>query len=183
VAIDKMNDALKKKLLAAAGSGAIGIAMAIGAWYEGDGPTVRQADGSVLYRVYIDPVGIPTVCRGVTGADVIKGKLYTRSECEVLERKHYAVAEVAARRLFPAYGTYNPWIQAALLDWLYNTGDNPATHNSTLRAKFNRGDLDGGCAELAKWVKGRVAGQLVTLNGLVARRDTTQEVCLHWGRS
>lgn len=178
-----MHPTLRKKLIAAASTGAVGIALTIGAWYEGDGPTIKQPDGTVLHRVYIDPVGIPTVCRGVTGADVIKGKLYTRAECEVLERKHYAVAEAAARRLFPAYSTYNPWVQAALLDWLYNLGDNAATQNSTLRAKFNRGDIDGGCRELSQWVNARVKGQLVKLNGLVDRRDTTQDICLHWGRS
>ena len=73
-------------------------------------------------------------------------------------------------------------MQAALIDWLYNLGENPATVNSTLRAKFNRGDIDGGCRELTKWVKGRVNGQLVTLNGLLDRRETTQELCLSWGR-
>ena len=176
-----MNPELRNRLIKVAGSGAVVIAMAIGAWYEGDGPTVKQPDGTVLYRVYIDPAGIQTVCRGVTGADVVHGKLYTRAECEVLERKHYAIAEKSAKRLFPAYATYNPWQQAALLDWLYNLGDNAATQGSTLRRKFISGDIDGGCQELIKWVKSRVNGQLVTLNGLVDRRETTKEICLNWG--
>lgn len=177
-----MNPALKTRLLAAAASGAVGIAMAIGNWYEGTGPTVKQTDGTLLYKVYKDPVGIPTVCHGVTGADVIPSKLYTQAECDVLERKHYARAEAAARRLFPAYETYNDWIRAALIDWLYNLGDNAKTQGSTLRAKFNRGDVDGGCAELQRWNKARPAGKQVVMPGLTDRRATDQDICLNWGR-
>lgn len=179
--MSKIPDALRDKLIRAGiGGGAVVIAMTMGAWFEGDGPSVRQADGTVMYRPYRDTGGIWTVCRGITGPSVVPGKLYTRGECDVLEREHYAVALASARRLFPVFDTYNRWIQAALIDWLYNLGENPATVDSTLRAKFNRGDIDGGCRELTKWVKGRVRGELVTLNGLVARRDAAKEICLDW---
>ena len=33
------------------------------------------------------------------------------------------------------------------------------------------------------WVRGTVAGQKVTLPGLVDRRATTQELCAEWGRT
>ena len=178
-----MNPILRKRLLAASGAGAVVIAGILGAWYEGTGPTQKHASGEVLYIPYKDPVGIWTVCRGVTGSAVVSSKRYTEAECVALERKHYASAEQAARRLFPGYASYSEWTQAALLDWLYNTGENDATVNSTLRRKFNSGDIDGGCRELVRWVNGRVKGQLVKLAGLVDRRDATQEICLKWGRS
>ena len=40
------------------------------------------------YNVYMDIAGVPTVCEGITGPDVIKGKTYTRSECDALLTKH-----------------------------------------------------------------------------------------------
>lgn len=177
-----MNPILRKRLLAVSGAGAIAIAGVLGKWYEGTGPTQRQASGEVIYSPYRDPVGIWTVCHGITGSAVIPSKRYTEAECTALERIHYVSAERAARRMFPAYASYNEWVQAALLDWLYNLGEGSATANSTLRAKFNSGDVDGGCRELVKWVNGRVKGKLTRLPGLVDRRDATQEICLKWGR-
>lgn len=38
------------------------------------------------YKVYTDIAGVSTVCEGITGPDVIKGKIYTRSECDALWR-------------------------------------------------------------------------------------------------
>ena len=45
------------------------------------------------YNVYMDIAGVPTVCEGITGPDVIKGKTYTRSECDALLTKHIQVAK------------------------------------------------------------------------------------------
>lgn len=172
-----MNEQLRNRLIKASAGGMIAVAIALAANFEGDGPTVRQPDGSVLYKVYIDPVGIPTVCRGVTGPDVIKGKLYTRDECTALETKHLRIAEAAAKKVLVHWGEYDIWTQAALVDFTYNTGANNLAA-STLAKLFNAGDHDGGCMQLRLWVKGRVRGQLVTLNGLVERRGVEQEICL-----
>ncbi len=35
---------------------------------------------------------------------------------------------------------------------------------------------------MSRWVNGRVKGVLVPLPGLVDRRGTTEELCMHWGR-
>ena len=175
-----MNATLRNRLILAGGAGALAIAGVLRDWYEGDGPTVVR-DGITYHRVYKDTGGVPTVCRGVTGAEVVPGKLYSRAECEVLERKHLAIAEAAARRYINNFDRLNKWQQAALIDWFYNLGANEKTLNSTLRAKFNRGDIAGGCEELSRWVSGRVKGQLVQLPGLVDRRGTTEELCLNWG--
>lgn len=168
-----MNPVLRNRLIAAGAGGTIAIVAVLHDWYE--------SSGKRPLRPYIDPVGIWTVCNGVTGPEVIPGRLYTTAECIALEEKHIAIAEKAARKLFPKFDTYNKWIQAALVDWLYNVGEPNAT-TATLRKKFILGDVDGGCRELVRWVKGRVKGQLVTLPGLVDRRETTEELCLNWGR-
>jgi lysozyme len=99
----------------------------------------------------------------------------------VLDAERLAKAEAAARRYINGFDRLNRWQQAALIDWFYNLGANDKTLNSTLRAKFNRGDIAGGCDELSRWVNGRVKGQLVQLPGLVDRRGTTEELCLNWG--
>ena len=177
-----MENGLRKKLLTMGGAGALAIAAALGAYFEGTGPTQKDLKtGELFYVPYKDTGGVWTVCRGVTGVDVLPSRRYSEAECAVLESKHYLSAEKAARKLFPAYPTYNEWQQAALLDWLYNLGVNDATINSTLRAKFNRGDIDGGCDELVRWVNGRVKGKLTRLQGLVNRREATQEICKDWG--
>ncbi|RST54095.1 lysozyme [Variovorax sp. DXTD-1] len=176
-----MNPVLRKRLLVAGASGTLAIAAVLQAWYEGEGPTVRQPSGEVLSVPYRDTGGIWTVCRGVTGPEVIPTKRYTAGECRAMEAKHLAIAEAAARRYIRNFDQLNKWQQAALIDWFYNLGANEQTLGSTLRAKFNRGDIEGGCDELSRWVKGRVRGELVTLNGLVDRRGTGEELCLHWG--
>ncbi|MET3371364.1 lysozyme [Variovorax boronicumulans] len=175
-----MNPTLRKRLILAGGAGALAIAAVLQQWYEGDGPTVVRG-GVTYHRVYNDTGGVPTVCRGVTGADVIRGKLYTRVECDVLERKHLAIAEAAARRYINGYEALNEWQRAALIDFAYNLGPG-ALEGSTMRRKFNAGDIAGGCDELSRWVNGRVKGQLVKLPGLVDRRGTTEELCLNWGK-
>lgn len=184
-----MNEILRNRLvamattaaLAGASVSALDVAGVLGDYFEGTGPTV-QKNGKTYYRPYKDPVGIWTVCRGVTGKGVTPGKLYTHDECSAMERERLLIAEDAAQRNIGTYAALNAWAQAALIDWFYNAGETPATVQSTLVRKFRTGDIDGGCRELVKWVNGRVDGQLVKLPGLVARREATQELCLHWGR-
>jgi lysozyme len=175
-----MNPALRNKLIAAAGTGAIAIAGILGHWYEGNGPTVVR-QGVTYHRVYLDTGGVPTVCRGVTGPEVIRDKLYSAAECRALETKHLKAAGAAAKRLIAPWPQLNEWQQGALIDFVYNLGAG-ALEGSTLRKKFNAGDIDGGCRELARWVKSRVKGELITLAGLVDRRGTEQELCEAWGR-
>jgi lysozyme len=159
--------ALRTKLAAVAGAGTLTIALTMGHFFEG-----RR------YTVYLDPVGIPTVCDGITGPDVVQGKTYTDAECDALSIKHLAVAEQGARKVLARYPEYNKWRQAALLDFTYNAGvGNLAT--STMAKKFNAGDDIGGCMELARWVKAKSKGVFITLKGLVTRRGVEEELCLN----
>lgn len=177
-----MNPTLRNRLIVAGAGGALAISAVLRDWYEGTGPTIKVQGGAVLSVPYKDTGGIWTVCRGVTGAEVIPSKRYTQAECKVLEDKHQAIAEAAARRYINNFDQLNKWQKAALIDWFYNLGANEKTLSSTLRAKFNRGDIAGGCGELSRWVNGRVAGQLVSLPGLVDRRATGEDLCLNWGK-
>lgn len=172
-----MEPALRKKLIAAAGGGAVAIAVAFGAYFEGTGPTRKMPDGSLQYQSYRDTGKVWTVCHGVTGPAVVPYQWYTQDECDELESAAYTSALRDARALFPRFDRLNYWQQAALLDMTYNLG-RLNLEGSTLRRKLNAGDVAGACAEMTKWVKGRVNGQLVTLGGLVRRRAASQELCM-----
>ncbi len=58
----------------------------------------------------------------------------------------------------------------ALASFIYNIGEG-AFRSSTLLKVLNQGKYDAVPAELKKWVKGRQNGELVSLPGLVKRRD------------
>lgn len=163
-----MNPILRSRLLAVTGAGAMAVAGVLQNYHEGR-----------IYTPYIDPAGILTVCEGITGPDVIKGKTYTDAECDALGAKHRAFAEAAAKTTLIHYGTYNQWRQGALIDFTYNVGAANLA-SSTLARRFNAGDDVGGCNELVKWSKARVKGVLTTLKGLLTRRQDETELCLGW---
>ena len=154
-------------MAAVAGAGTLTIAMTLTDYFE----------GGRYYQVYLDPVGIPTVCRGVVVWGVAVGTRYTDAQCDALEEHHHKVAEDGARKVLVFYPTYNKWRQASLIDFTYNAGVSNLA-NSTMARKFNAGDQVGGCMELVKWVKARKNGILITLRGLVTRRGVEEELCL-----
>eukprot|EP01034_Spumella_vulgaris_P027837 gene27837-34617_t len=192
-----VNEIVKKRLLAAAvalsaGAGGIAtqyatqapqpspgvvLAMEIGAHYE--------SSGRHIGKPYVDKFGKGqpwTVCNGVTGKGVDPGRYYSPDDCKRLERPKYQEAERAARALFVYWETYNVWVQASILDMIYNLGAE-ALQGTKLQRLANAGDLEGMCMQMPLWVKGTVDGRKVTLAVLVDRRDTTRELCAEWGRT
>ncbi|THJ30930.1 lysozyme, partial [Lampropedia aestuarii] len=96
-------------------SAAVQLAHEIGAHYESSGRHIGTP--------YVDTLGKGrpwTVCNGVTGPDVIAGKTYTREECKALELKILQRSEKAAKRMFAHWDDYNVWVQASIIDMLYN---------------------------------------------------------------
>lgn len=157
---------LKRRLLTAAGAGALAIAGVLVSHFE---------PGKVRGKPYIDPVGVLTVCDGHTGPDIDPRRIYTDAECDAWRDADLAAADVAVQRLITV--PLNDWQRAALIDFTYNLGAGNLAA-STMRRKFNTGDYAGGCAELSRWVKGRQGGVLVTLPGLVTRREVDTWVCV-----
>lgn len=164
-----MNATLRRRLLAAGAAGAVAVAGVLVVHHEG-----------TRHTPYRDPVGVLTVCEGITGPDVVPGKTYTAAECTALRAKHLQRAEAAVRRHIRGYAQLNVWQQAALIDFTYNLGET-RLRTSTLARRFNAGQVEAGCRELARWVHGRKDGQLVRLRGLVTRRGHELEMCLDWG--
>lgn len=157
-----MSPALRNKIVAAMGGGAIAIATVM---LSGkDGLEGRE------YIAYRDVVGVLTVCDGHTGNDINPGKRYTDKECDALTR---ADLTRIARQVDPHIRVPVTETQrAAIYSFAYNVGAT-ATINSTLLKKLNAKDYGGACAELKRWVY--AGGQ--KWKGLMNRRDVEYEVC------
>lgn len=131
---------------------------------------VTQKEG-VEYSVYQDIVGVDTVCAGITGKDVIPGKVYTPAECDALLKKHlveHAAGFIACTRPDLSQGEFD-----AYASFTYNVGINAAC-KSTLAKKLIAGDRRGACDELLKW--NRAGGKEV--RGLTLRRQDERKLCL-----
>lgn len=119
---------------------------------------------------YLDPVGIPTICDGIT-AGVSLGDTATAEECD---EKLEAELQVYAKQV-ERYVTVplKPTQFAALTSFTYNVGLGNFK-SSTLLRKLNAGDYEGACKELPRWVyaKGK------KLRGLEIRRQKEMELCL-----
>lgn len=124
-----------------------------------------QSHEGTVHKVYLDPVGIPTVCSGhtatVTKKDV--GKVVSNAVCQRLLAQDVSVAEQYVQK----YVTY-PLTQQqydALVSFTFNVGGTKFK-SSTLLRKHNAGNCFGAAAQFSRWV---YAGTKV-LPGLVERR-------------
>lgn len=120
---------------------------------------------------YIDPVGVPTVCYGHTGREVVLGQRFTDEEC--LEKLGEDMRKHDAWLLNAVKVPMNDYIHAAMLDFTYNKGIGNL-QTSTMLNYLNQRRYREACEELSRWVyaKGR------KLNGLVARAADEKAMCL-----
>ena len=123
---------------------------------------------------YYDPPGILTVCRGHTGADVVKGKQYSLAECDQYMTDDMRQAVTAVERCHPGLPVN---VLAAFADAVYNIGPSVAC-NSTASRHLTAGRLTDACNELLRWDKARVFGVLRPLPGLTKRRAMERALCL-----
>jgi lysozyme len=119
---------------------------------------------------YLDPVGIPTACFGMTqGVEI--GQEYSEVECEeYLFEKTIGYQRAVRQRVKVPLSEGQ---LAAFTSFTYNVGV-AAFERSTLLRKLNAGDYEGACNELPRWVYARG----VKLPGLVKRREVERELCL-----
>lgn len=122
-----------------------------------------------LNKTYLDPVGIPTACAGITEG-VVKGRTYSDDECIALTVQAVAKHGSEIARCLPAHLPTDA--RAAFTSFSYNVGTG-AFCKSTLARKANAGDLRGACAELSRWT---YAGGR-QLPGLVTRRAAERAMC------
>ena len=154
----------QKLLISAAAAAAIYIAA----------PLIELVEG-VENKPYMDIAGIPTVCSGITGPDVVWGKTYSNRECRNLLEKHI---HIHAKHVQDAV-TYPiaPQTRAALISFSYNVGGH-AMKNSTAIRLINQGKVEQGCKALGMWNKATVNGKKVIVKGLVNRRNEEIKLCL-----
>lgn len=126
---------------------------------------------------YIDPVGLTTYCVGhlALKGEVVKKKYFEEECMQVFAsdwKKHLKQLDSVVKVHYKS-----EWQRQALNDFTFNNGIGNVK-SSTLLRKLNVGDHVGACQQLTRWIKGRVKGRLVTLAGLVIRRDKTMPYCL-----
>lgn len=134
------------------------VVSASGAWL------VASHEGEVR-RVYLDPVGIPTVCVGhtatVTRADL--GKPFSAALCKDLLKQDLRVAEAAVKKHVKRPVTQGQY--DALVSFTFNVGAGNLA-NSTLLRLHNSGYCLAAAQQFDRWVYAR--GK--KLPGLVKRR-------------
>lgn len=135
------------------------------------GPLIAYHEGYVPHT-YADPVGIPTVCYGHTGAGVVDGKTYTHDECDALLSGDMRRTLDALTACIHADLRPNEW--AALTSLAYNTGTAPVCRSTIARMIAAGQPAATWCKQFARWV---YAGGRV-LPGLVKRRAAEQALCL-----
>lgn len=126
---------------------------------------------------YYDPPGILTVCRGHTGPDVQKNRLYSLSECD-----QYLTDDM--RKSVAAVDTCVPGLPvkvlAAFSDAAFNIGPKVAcdTAHSTAARYLKAGELAAACQQLPRWDKASVGGVMISLPGLTKRRAAEMALCV-----
>lgn len=160
----RQRGAASPRALGAASASAIALATPVVSYYEGYIP-----------HTYADPVGIPTICVGHTGADVTPGRVATKAECDALLQGDLAEAYGDVQRCIGV--PLQPTEAAALISFTFNVGGG-ALCTSTLARIANAGaPAREWCAQMDRWNKGRVFGWLVQLPGLVKRRAAERAMC------
>lgn len=121
---------------------------------------------------YKDVVGIPTICYGHTKTTKM-GMTKTEDQCWELLKEDVASFEKGIANSLPPLVELSQKEIDAYVSFAYNVGLG-AWSTSTLLKKLKRGDREGACLELKRWV---YAGGR-KWRGLENRRNIESEICL-----
>lgn len=123
---------------------------------------------------YRDIVGVPTICAGTTDG-VRMGDTKTLAQCWSIAEAEFRSYEKVVIDTIKV--PLNPNQQTALT-WLAVNIGRYGFKDSTVAARFNRGDYVGGCHAIRMWNKVTVNGRKVFSKGLDNRRETEESLCL-----
>lgn len=134
------------------------------------------------FKPYYDQAGILTVCKGITGPGVVKGKWYTPSECDALETQF--VARMNAR-IGHCVGELNEREWVAWGHFTYNTGTT-AFCKSTAARLLREGKPLHACGQMLRWTyitkpgRGAVNCRIKAekCGGIPKRRDYEHAMCM-----
>lgn len=129
----------------------------------GGGLTVRHLSGRQYLRVYLDIAGVATACDGITifrGRPLLPGQSFTEARCTELlaeELVNHGQGMLACtpglrRSPDPATELAREGPRFAAISLTYNIGVGRWC-GSTARARFNAGDLAGGCTAMTHFDK------------------------------
>lgn len=132
----------------------------------------------IRYIAYYDPPGILTVCKGHTGPDVVKNKVYSPKECNDLFASDVEKAIAIVNRCVPGLPVH---VQAAFADPVFNMGPTIVCDKkkSTAARMLAAGNIEDACRQLPRWNKAVIAGVPVALPGLTTRRAKDMDTCLN----
>lgn len=133
------------------------------------------------HTAYVDPVGVLTVCEGLTGSWIVKGKYYSDAECAVRTREYITRMSAKMGHCVGAL-TDGQWI--AWGHFAYNIGTTGFC-NSTAAKHLRASNHVQACGQMKKWIwltkKGvkvdcRIASNKCT--GIPRRRDLEYKLCM-----
>lgn len=149
----------KKSIARKAAPWAASAAIFVGAW---------EGLQTVAYR---DPIGIPTVCYGMTKG-VKMGDRYTKEECSDMLIDELNVFASEVQRCVP-WENLPDTRKVAVVSLAYNIGSG-AFCKSTVARELRFGNVQEACDAFLRWNK---AGGVVW-RGLTNRRKAERDLCL-----
>lgn len=131
--------------------------------------------------VYRDQGGVPTVCSGVTGANIKMGMTFTAQQCRDMNLQailsHTKPLEKIPHQLPDR-------VNVAFGSWLYQYGETNF-NSSTARKYLTQNRLKDACDEILKWRFTRVKGVKVDCSikssgcgGVWTRAQNNNQLCL-----
>lgn len=132
--------------------------------------------------VYIDPVGIATVCFGHTGPEVKMGKRFTHAQCDEYIEKDIMIAYNATVRCFGGIQHLSPFIKSAMTSFTLNVGPGgkgvkdgfcklKSGREPSILRNLKAGNIRAACLGLLEWRKPDLAG-------IHKRRKAESDLCL-----
>lgn len=141
--------------------------------------TVKHVRGRQYLDTYLDIVGIPTACDGLTDRQKIRlGVSFTEAQCARMLEEALIVHAKGMLDCSPGFDPKaHPYQTVALVSFTYNLGVG-AYCKSSIRRALVAGDLRYACDRLLPFNKARVKGVLQPVRGLTNRRNREREYCL-----
>lgn len=126
-------------------------------------------------HAYRDPIGVVTVCYGITNSDrpVKMGDKYSAEECKAMLQEALPRYDAQVRKCIPGIDNFPPRRHAALVSFTYNVGQGALCKSSVAR-HLNAGHVQQGCDALLLY--DRAGGKV--LKGLHNRRVQERAWCL-----
>lgn len=140
---------------------------------------VHHVSGKQYLRAYLDMVGVPTACDGLTsyrGRKIKMGDQFTEAQCTVMLEEELVTHAKGVMQCTPGLALTIPrrdHARFAAVSGAYNYGV-PTYCRSTARARFNAGQIGAACEALTWYNK--AGGKVVP--GLVARRKRERAECV-----